>query len=170
MMGPFQLNSGGLLWLTMLLASAIAFTSLAQNTALIPGQQLLQKYAGSEDTDAFLNEPKVRDALQRLLREELPHLQRNLDVRGSVDVISGALSISGNAPHQGTEEEAVVCISTYNLVVSAAIYSSGMVTVYSGIEQYETLQLCIKDWITLANSEHRDRMTQPGNVRMVGSN
>jgi hypothetical protein len=151
-----------------MLMLALANSSPAQSTAS-PGRELLQKYAGSDDTDALLNEPAVRDALQRLLGGELPHLELNLNVRGSADLISGTLSLSGNAPHQGTVEEAVVCISSYNMDVSAAIFSGGNVTVYSRVRQYEYLPLCIKDWITLVNSEHRDRLAQPANVRMAGT-
>lgn len=165
---PFYLLAGNVLGLGVLLAFVLERPAAAQGPAPRPGQVLLQKYAGSDDTDALLREPPVRESLQRLLGEDLPHFLENLDVRGSTDLISGALSLSGNAPHQGTLEEAVVCISTYNMDVSAAIYSSGIVTVYSGTEQYENLPLCIKDWITLVNSEHRDRMTRPPNVRMAG--
>ena len=76
--------------------------------------------------------------------------------------------INGNAPHQGTEEEAVVCVSTYNLDATAAIYSKGIVTAYSRDKTYENLPRCIKDWITLVNSQHSDRVQQPKNVRMAG--
>ena len=155
------------LWSALLLATTGC--GAAQSTEQPSGRELLQKYAGSDDTDALLNEPPVRHALRRLLGDELPHLELNLNVRGSVDLISGTLSLSGNAPHQGTEEEAVVCISGYNLEVSAAIFSKGNVTVYSRVPQYDYLPLCIKDWITLVNSSHQDRMTAPGNVRMAPS-
>ena len=76
--------------------------------------------------------------------------------------------MNGNAPHQGTEEEAVVCINTYNLVASAAIYSKGIVTVFSHSQNYDNIPRCIKDWITLVNSQHRDRLNQPKNVRFAG--
>jgi hypothetical protein len=130
------------------------------------GKQLLREFAGNEDTDALLNHPAVRPQLERLLGEELPHLMRNLDVRGAVDVLSGELVVDGNAPHQGTEEEAVVCVNIYGLEVNAAILSEGAITVYSRQKGYENLPRCIKDWITQANSEHRDRFYQPQNVHM----
>lgn len=118
-----------------IVALAIAFLlprlCMAQNSPLTPGQQLLRTYAGSDDTDAFLNEPKVRDGLKALLGDELSHLLDNLNVKGSVDLIGGQLSLDGNAPHMGTEEEAVLCVSTYNLEVSAAILSGGIITAYS---------------------------------------
>jgi hypothetical protein len=163
--GPSRLAAAGVL---CLLVAALAAFVLAQEAGPSHGHQLLRKYAGSDDTDALLREPPVQESLRQLLGEEIQHLLENLDVRGSADLISGVLSLSGNAPHQGTVEEAVVCVSTYNPDVSAAIFSDGNVTVYSRTTQYENLPLCIKDWITLVNSEHRDRLMQPPNVRMAG--
>jgi hypothetical protein len=71
------------------------------------GDTLWQKYTGSYDTDALLNEPVVRTSLERLLGSEMQHFSSNLYVRGSVDLISGSLSLSGNAAHGGGTEEAV---------------------------------------------------------------
>ena len=151
-------------------ASMLVILSVALSLAQAPdatGKQLLLKYTDSDDTDTLLHHPQVRPQLQKLLGTELPHLEENLDVSGPVDVVGGDLSIAGNAPHKGTEEEAVVCIGTYRLVVSAAIYSKGSVTVFSQTASYDDLPRCIKDWITLVNSEHRDRVSQPKNVRIV---
>jgi len=82
-------------------------------------------------------------------------------------LIHGILSLSGNAPHQGTEEEAVVCVVPFNMMVEAAILSKGTVTLFTRAEKYENTTLCIKDWITLANSRHVDRIERPANVRVV---
>jgi len=141
--------------------------ALAQGPADRPGAELLRQFAGSDDTDAFLGHPRIRPQLEQLLGTELEHLEDNLNVRGSVDVVGGWLSVDGNAPHQGTLEEAVVCVSPYNLQVSAAILSNGTITAYTRGGTYDNLPRCIKDWITLANSQHRDRLWQPPNVRMA---
>lgn len=128
---------------------------------------MLAKWGGSYDADALLREPAVRDELQKLLGKQLPHLERNLNVKGAIDVIGSILSISGNAPHQGTLEEAVVCVRPTDLAIEAAILSRGMITVFSRAQKYEYATLCIKDWITLANSRHVDRLSRPKNVRVV---
>lgn len=146
----------------------LARVCVAQNPPLTPGQQMMKTYAGSDDTETFLNEPKVREELKALLGDELPHLLDNLNVKGSIDLIGGQLSVDGNAPHMGTEEEGVVCVSIYTLEVSAAILSGGTITVYSRPADYTNLPLCVKDWITQGNSGHVDRMTQPKNVRVAG--
>jgi hypothetical protein len=130
---------------------------------------MIAQWAGSYNTEGFLTEPVVRRELQQLLGAELDHLLHNLDVRAAVDLSSQTLSVNGNAPHQGTEEEAIVCVTVLplNTLVEAAILSKGAITVYSRETKYEYASLCIKDWITLANSRHRDRITQPANVMMM---
>ena len=129
---------------------------------------MIAKWAGSYDTDAFLRQPEVHTELQKLLGSELEHLMHNMNVRGAVDLSGQTLSVNGNAPHQGTEEEAIVCVTLGSMTVEAAILSKKTVTVYMRAEKYEYASICIKDWITLANSRHADRFEQPSNVRVVG--
>jgi hypothetical protein len=130
---------------------------------------MIAKWAGSYNTEGFLKAPIVRAELQKLLGKELDHLMHNLDVRGGVDLSGETLSVIGNAPHQGTEEEAIVCVTVLplNTNVEAAILSKDAVTVYTRAEKYENASICIKDWITLVNSGHADRFVQPANVRVV---
>lgn len=130
---------------------------------------MIVKWAGNYDTDAFLRLPAVHKELQKLIGSELEHLMHNLNVRGAVDLSGETLSINGNAPHQGTEEEAIVCVGAGSMAVEAAILSKETVTVYTRAEKYEYASICIKDWITLANSRHADRFVQPANVRVVGA-
>ncbi len=128
---------------------------------------MIVKWAGNYDTDAFLRLPAVHTELQNLLGTELDHLMHNLNVRGAVDLSGQTLSVNGNAPHQGTEEEAIVCVTAGSMTVEAAILSKDTVTVYTRAEKYEYASICIKDWITLANSRHADRFEQPANVKVV---
>ncbi len=128
---------------------------------------MISQWAGNYETDAFLKEPPIQEELRILLGPEWKHFMQNLTVRGAVDLVGGALSVSGNAPHQGTEEEAIVCVVPGSTTVEAAILSKGAVTVYTRAEQYEYTNRCIKDWITLANSGHVGRFEQPMNVRVV---
>jgi len=164
LMHAVRASSSGLL-LLIILAPGLA---LAQRSDPGAGKHLLREYAGSDNWYALLRNPRIWPQLQRLLGRELRHLQDNLDVTGAVDVVGGDLSVSGNAPHQGTVEEAVVCVNSYTLQVSAAIYSKGYITAYSRAGAYSDLSRCIKSWITLVNSERRDMITRPRNVRMAG--
>jgi len=153
----------GLSGAIVFVAAAIAWTDdITQRT-------MIAKWAGSYDTDAFLRLPDVHSELQSLLGQEFSHLMKNLDVRGAVDLSGQTLSVTGNAPHRGAEEEGIVCVTVLpaDTYVEAAIFSNGAVTVYTSAEKYEYASICIKDWITLVNSGHADRFQQPANVRVV---
>lgn len=146
--------------------------ALASGTACAQSKEaaaktMTAKYAGNDDYNALLNDPEVRAKLQRLVGGQMGLLRHNLSVTGSVDLVGGALSVNGNAPHRGGEDEAVVCVAPYGPVVQAAIASKGRITVYASDGTYEYLTRCIKDWITQVNSGHRDRFQQPKNVTVV---
>lgn len=154
-------------WLWLPCACLFSAVLSADGPTMATGKDLQRQYVGSYDTDALLREPLVSDELQRLLGAELPHFLANLNVRGSVDLVSGALSLSGNAVHYGGEEEAVLCVAAYDGAVSAAILSGGAISIYSSAPDYQSQNLCIKDWITQVNSGHRDRFAPPSNVKLV---
>ena len=132
-----------------------------------PGDELVDQWVGSYDIDAFFALPGIRSELEALLGDELGLLFQNLDVKGDIDMVRGALSVAGNASHGGTEEEAVVCVVPGSLAVHSAILSAGQITVYTREAGYDGLPLCIKDWITLVSAGWVDRFEQPGNVKVL---
>ena len=158
---------GVLMAIAMLSTSALAAQSDDAAAHARATRDMIAKWAGNYDTDAFLRQPAVHTELQKLLGSELEHLMHNLNVRGAVDLSGQTLSVNGNAPHQGTEEEAIVCVTPGSMTVEAAILSKDTVRVFTRAEKYDSASLCIKDWITLANSRHADRFAQPANVTMV---
>jgi hypothetical protein len=127
----------------------------------------LARFIGSYDNDALIHHPRVEGALRKLLGDQWSHFLNNLAVRGAVDLVSGDLSLAGNAVHGGGIEEAVLCVSLHRSQVTAAIFSNNEITVYAPQPDYTAQTLCIKDWITLVNSGHQDRLLQPDNVRMA---
>ena len=151
--------------------SVVACLAMSPTTQAdgVSQRAMIAKWAGSYNTEGFLYEMAVRPELQKLLGAELDHLLHNLNVRGAVDLSSQTLSVNGNAPHQGTEEEAIVCVTVLPLktLVETAILSKGAIAVYSRETKYDYASICIKDWITLANSRHMDRIKQPANVSMA---
>lgn len=124
----------------------------------------LRKYVGSPDYPALLKEPKVKAQLEALVGKAMPKLMQNINVTAEMGLVSGAIVISGNAPHGGGEEEGVICVAEYDGTTQAAILSKRRITVFAKDPRYENLMICIKDWITQANSGHRDRFAQPKNV------
>lgn len=138
--------------------------TLAQPPAESDG---LRSYVGSYAVDQLMDEPQVKAELDRIAGGRLTHLRRNLNVVGPVDLVAGWLSVAGNAPHGGTDEEAVLCVRADGNAVHAAILSNQQITVLTAATDYVDLPLCIKDWITLANSGHRDRLRHPANTSLA---
>ena len=134
-----------------------------------PWKRPLARFAA--DADAEPAAPGGRDLPFPAPKDQLASLGWNELVEqahsGVVRFAGGELSIEGNASHGGTEEEAVVCIGGDGPTVTAAIFSSGVITVYAGVSSYDAITRCIKDWITQVNSRHRDRLVQPANVRLA---
>ena len=132
-----------------------------------PGEELIDAWAGNYDVDAFFALPRIRSELEALLGDELEHLFWNLDVKADIDLVRGSLSVAGNAPHGGTEEEAVVCVVPQTLAVHAAILSAGQIKVYTRGPAYSDLPLCIRDWITLVSAGYIDRFEQASYVEVL---
>jgi hypothetical protein len=153
--------------IAVLCAGVLQAAAATAQTREAAAKALMTKYAGNNDHAALLREAPVRAQLRKLTGAQLKHLERNLSVTGSIDVVGGALSVNGNAPHGGGEEEAVVCVAPHGPLVQAAIATQGKVTVFASDGSYDGLFRCIKDWITQLNSQHRDRMRQPTNVSVV---
>jgi hypothetical protein len=153
-------------WMTVIGVAVMFVSASTAHSDEAAQRAMIAKWAGSYNAEGLLKEPAIHGELHKLLEVELDHLLRNLNVRGGVDLSSETLSVSGNAPHQGTEEEAIVCITVLpsNTIIEAAIFSKGAITVYSREKQYENASICIKDWITQVNSGHKDRFVKPANV------
>lgn len=169
-MNPFQqsLRSSAARLQALFAAATMALAALsAQAQGNMPP---LRKYVGSPDYPALLKEPAVKAKLQAVVGKQLPALMHNINVTGDMGLVSGAITISGNAPHKGGEEEGVICVAEYDGTVQAAILSKGRITVFAKDGKYDGLMICIKDWITQANSGHRDRFQQPKNVRFAKPN
>ncbi len=131
---------------------------------------MIARYAATWDTQALLDEPAVQSELRELTGAAFDKLLHNLDVHAAVEYYGGALAVRGNAPHRGTEEEAVVCVQPYGTMrVHAAVLSSGRIAVYTREKKYQFLPTCVKDWITLVNTAHAGRFSQPANVRLQGA-
>jgi hypothetical protein len=147
--------------------AAIATMPVVGQDAARSGEELIDEWAGNYDVDAFFALPGIQSELEALLGADVDLLFENLDVKGDIDLVRGALSVAGNAVHGGTEEEAVVCVIPGTLAVHAAILSAGRIKVYTRGTGYDALPLCIKDWITLVSAAYIDRFEQPSYVEVL---
>ena len=129
-------------------------------------------YVGDYKSYEVLEDKKLKPILKKILGKEYQHFISNLDVIGSVDLISGGIVLEGNASHGGGEEMAKLDVNLYNGVVTAAILSKGKIEVYTDRKDYKkqnpdnymSLPISIKDWIALIVTELKYRFDKPANL------
>lgn len=129
-------------------------------------------FAGEYKSYEVLEDKTLKPILKKLLGKEYQHFTNNLDVIGSVDLISGGIVLEGNASHNGGEEMAKLDVNLYNGVVTAAILSKGKIDIYTDRKGYKkqdpdnymSLPISIKDWIALIVTELKYRFDKPKNL------
>lgn len=129
-------------------------------------------FAGDYKSYEVLEDKKLKPILKKILGKEYQHFISNLDVIGSVDLISGSIVLEGNASHGGGEEMAKLDVNLYSGVVTAAILSKGKIDVYTDRKDYKkqnpdnymSLPISIKDWIALIVTELKYRFDKPTNL------
>lgn len=132
-------------------------------------EELIDRYVGTWDIDDFLAEKDIKNELDMLVGNQINKLTLNFSVSGAIEYQGGGLVISGNAPHRGTEEEAIVCVQAFgaDIKVHASIYSNEEILIYTRENDYRFLPTCVKDWVTLVNSKHVYRSKKPNNVLVI---
>lgn len=129
-------------------------------------------FAGDYKSYEVLEDKTLKPILKKILGKEYQHFINNLDVIGSVDLISGGIVLEGNASHMGGEEMATLDVNLYNGIVTAAIFSKGKIDVYTDRKDYKknspdnymNLPISIKDWVALIVTELKYRFDQPKNI------
>lgn len=130
---------------------------------------LIARYVATYDVEQLLKEPAIRSELQAVAGKQLRAIETALSVNGGVEYIGGALAVAGNAPRQGGQTEAIVCIQPFGAKprVHAALLSNGKVTVFTRDERWDFLTTCIRDWAALARHGRDARMKLPPGVAMA---
>ena len=129
-------------------------------------------FAGDYKSYEVLEDKTLKPILKKILGKEYQHFISNLDVIGSVDLISGGIVLEGNASHNGGEEMAKLDVNIYSGVVTAAILSKGKIDVYTDRKDYKkqdpdnymSLPISIKDWIALIVTDLKYRFDKPANL------
>lgn len=120
---------------------------LAQSKLPAKDHQRLLSYINTYGSTKLLQDPIVRPQLVRLMGAQLQHLEINLNVAGSVGVDSDVLTVSGNAPHQGLEENGFLGVNLYNGDAYACLLTKGKIEVYSKEAKYDYLPYPVRMWI-----------------------
>lgn len=133
------------LWLLLGVASAQAAT------AVCPGELgHLAAYAGSYEVDKLFNDPALVQRLQQRLGSEFAHVRDNLGVVGPISVEGCDLSVAGNQPHRGSEEEAAVSVDLRRDRVAVGVLSGRRILVYAdaGASVPGQWPRSLLDWVT----------------------
>ena len=155
----------------------LGLVSLGSAQACSPNGRLsaLAHYAGSQDGDfptTLYGEPAVQARLQRLPPTVLTHLQRNLEVRGPVDLVACELVLSGNAAHMGGVENAILDVNLYSGAVTAALLSRGQITIYLDRDPtagsgYSAVPISVRRWAVSAATGFRAAEHPPPGTQIV---
>lgn len=171
--GEYRMRHGvaGMLLATSAIASAAA-------AACTGPYADLQSYAGkylAEPTDLLSAAPVVT-RLQHLSATERLHLRRNLSVSGPVELDACHLIVSGNAPHRGTEEDAIVDFDLASGTLIAAIHTRGRTDVYliteapSATPDWQALPMTVQAWAVRADMGFPEQLppqlVQPRSVHL----
>lgn len=128
----------------------------------------LLRYAGTYRGERLLAEQAVAEGLRRLPHAAAAHLRRNVEVAGPVALIGCHLVVSGNAPHRGGVEEAIVDVDVASGRVSAALLSAGGIAIFVHGHRYAAaVPLAIKDWIAVVYTRGYFRSHPPANARLI---
>jgi hypothetical protein len=137
----------------------------------------MQSYAGkSIYATHFLDTPLVSERLQRLPEKLHLHLKRNLDVSGPLKRVDCHLVVTGNAPHMGTEQDAMLDVDLDSGTTIAAIHGGGRIDIYVladpvvAAPRWDTLPRNLREWAVRADmgfpQQPPTNLAQPSSVRL----
>ncbi len=136
----------------------------------------LQSYAGKYRAEHdLLAAPAIDSRLDRLPGNEHLHLERNLHVSGPVELNACHLVLVGNAPHMGTEQDAMLDVDLASGTVIAAIHGGGRIDIYVLADaptapRWDALPHAMRAWAVRADmgfpQQQPQDLAQPGSVRL----
>lgn len=137
---------------------------IAQGKLSAIDHQRLISYVNNYDSQKLLADPLVKPQLERLLGPQLSHLKENLNVAGPIGVNDNVLTLSGNAPHMGMEENGFLGVNLYNGEVYVCLLTGGRFQLYSKQTKYEYLPSAVREWIVYMGASLRLNGNMPPNV------
>lgn len=163
--------------LALLLALALAGIPCAASAACTGKLAALQSYTGKYRSDAdLLDAQPLAAVLARLPGAERLQLRRNLDVSGPVALANCHLVLVGNAPHMGTEQDAMLDVDLASGTVLAAIHAGGRIDIYvladppTTTPAWDALPSAMRAWAVRADMgfprQPPRRLAQPGSVHL----
>lgn len=116
----------------------------------------LLDYAGHDTGERnLLAAPAVAAGLAHLTPAVRQYLVRNLDVGGPIDLVGCHLVLTGNAPHLGGEQDAILDLDLYSEALTVAIHARGRIDIYVDnrptAPAYRDLPDAVRQWAVLAD-------------------
>ncbi len=135
------LVSGGRIALAATLFLVLSNPASAEDSDWKKGKlERLSPTIGTYHYQQVLEDPDVQVTLKdRLSPDALAALKVNLQVAAPIDFIDGYLVLSGNRPHYGGEDSAMVWVKIYDGTVDIVLQQGGKTTLYSKAQRYEYL-------------------------------
>ncbi len=137
----------------------------------------LVSYAGTYagDTPTALDaDPVVSSRLQHLSASVRAELKRDLEVRGAVDLIQCHLALSGNAPHMGGEQNAILDVNLYSGAVTVALLDQGRIRIFldedpTAASGYQAVPYAVRLWAGMAAGGFNALNNPPPGVQLIRS-
>lgn len=112
-----------------------------------------------------LGDPAVKQSIEELLPNAArATLEKNLETSAPIDFVDGYLVLSGNAPHGGGEESALLWIKIYDGKIHVALQQDRKWTLYANEAKFEYLPRQLR--MTIADRS-MGGPSQPADVRWV---
>lgn len=163
----------GMLAALWLMLAAISLNASAACSGKLAS---LQSYAGKYLSHADLLAAPALDAiLARLPGDQRQRLQRNLDVSGPIQLSDCHLTVAGNAPHMGTEQDAMLDVDLASGTVIAAIHAGGRIDIHviadhATTPRWDALPPSLREWAMRADMGFPQQpprgLAQPGSVQL----
>lgn len=131
------------------------------------GINIVKKYADipqyadkTHPYDLLVNNKIVQSEVRKLLKKDFLHFTDTLSV-ANVGEIKGNYYIGqGNAPHQGTTENGILCIDLYNGEVYAAMLREGEKIIFYGVKNREYIPQPMEEWINYISMNYNHNIWQ----------
>jgi hypothetical protein len=137
----------------------------------------MQSYAGKTIyATHFLDTPPVAARLAQLSGKTQLHLKRNLDVSGPLKLVDCHLVATGNAPHMGTGQDAMLDVDLDSGTTIAAIHGGGRIDIHVladpvvAAPRWDALPRDLREWAVRADmgfpQQPPTNLAQPSSVRL----
>jgi hypothetical protein len=121
----------------------------------------IPQYAGKmHPYDLLVNNKIVQSEVRKILKKDFLNFTDNISVASVGEVKDSYYIGQGNAPHQGTTENGILCIDLYNGEVYAAMLRKGEKIILYGLKNRESIPQPMAEWINYISMNYNHNIWQ----------